>query len=232
MGRIRRLRKAGVDLESVIQLIELENCNESLYRFFPEKWQAQALVDGKIWLSTLETCRNYENPAQGDSGEATEIFLSGTHLGGGDDPTFVEIARRSGIQVGSSVNNVLLENNFFFEYAKDAYLFCTSKVSTPETLLDFGDYCVEITNPRLFAYLATKRITEMMKLSAAVTRHIIYGARVYMDLDTPSGLMGFVKPREYESQKEFRFLWEPIWPNRLAPFLLSCPELKGICRFV
>ena len=43
-----------------------------IFRFFSEKSHAIDFMDGKIRLSTLSTCRSYEDSLQGDSGEGIE----------------------------------------------------------------------------------------------------------------------------------------------------------------
>lgn|GEM_PF-1328226 len=51
-------------------LMQIEkNRPKKLFRFFKERKHAEDLVAGRVWLSTLKTCRNYEDPEQGDSKE-------------------------------------------------------------------------------------------------------------------------------------------------------------------
>ena len=54
---------------------------EFVYRFFKELSHAQALLNGQVWLSTLNTCRQYENNAQGDQLEATRVISHGSFQG-------------------------------------------------------------------------------------------------------------------------------------------------------
>jgi hypothetical protein len=78
----KKARNAWLTKSSSKTLILLDEHNESIYRFFSEEYQANALAQGEVWLSTLETCRAYEDPAQGDLEEAHETYNSGHAVGG------------------------------------------------------------------------------------------------------------------------------------------------------
>src|SRR5690606_38160050 len=93
----RELKEHGLSENSSRALVLLDEHSQSVYRFFQEEWQADALARGDVWLSTLETCRAYENPEQGDSEEGYETYNSGHAVGDSSDPELVEVARRSGI---------------------------------------------------------------------------------------------------------------------------------------
>jgi hypothetical protein len=56
-----RVRRVGVGF------LKLEvDPPAKVYRFFKEKAHADALAAGNIWISTLQRCREYEDPKQGD----------------------------------------------------------------------------------------------------------------------------------------------------------------------
>src|SRR6476620_9237059 len=82
-----------------------------VYRFFDEPQYAEALVNGYVWLSTLETCRSYEDPARGDRGEGTLAYRSGYIRGDGTDPSVQEVGRRAGIRIDSTSKNIILSDN-------------------------------------------------------------------------------------------------------------------------
>ena len=84
--------------------------NNCIYRFFKEEWQADELVKGNVWISTIETCREYEDPMQGDPDEATMVYNSGTIAGDGDDPNVQLIARRTGISIGNNCKNITIRS--------------------------------------------------------------------------------------------------------------------------
>ena len=240
MGKKSRLKKERRELEthglakrSSMTLILLDEHNESIYRFFSEEYQANALAQGEVWLSTLETCRAHEDPAQGDPEEAHETYNSGNAVGGSDDPNFVERARRSGIHIGPGCRNITVSDCSNRVSLPDTYVLCTTVEFSPEKLSEtFGKYCVEITNPRAFFLGVSKQLEDHASIKEAAAGKVIYKDRKYTGLESPPGPIGFVKPPDvYSSQNEFRFLWVPERnASRLTPFLLKCPELSSICK--
>nr|WP_306287585.1 hypothetical protein [Pseudoalteromonas sp. WY3] len=112
MGKKSRLKKerkkASFTQKLFKKLVFIDGYNNPVYRFFPEKWQAESLCQGNVWISTLETCRKYEDPLQGDLGEATQTYKSGHIVGGSGDPAFVEMASRSGIHIGECAQILIL----------------------------------------------------------------------------------------------------------------------------
>ncbi|HDK9887549.1 TPA: hypothetical protein PVT12_005421 [Klebsiella pneumoniae] len=46
-----------------------ENLPKKLYRFFEKEEYANEFINGRLRISTLETCRNHKNEAQGDRNE-------------------------------------------------------------------------------------------------------------------------------------------------------------------
>src|SRR4051812_31281980 len=87
---------------------------ERVYRFFQEEQHADALVDGLVWLSTLEECRRYEDPARGDRDEGTLTYNTGTITADGDDPTLQLVSQRCGIHIGPGCTNITISNNTSF----------------------------------------------------------------------------------------------------------------------
>lgn len=229
---LQELRNSGFSDGSIAQLILLNDQHESVYRFFQEDWQADALVKGEVWLSTLEACRSYEHPEQGDSDEASETYYSGHAVGGSNDADFVEIARRTGIHIGPGCSNITISNNTRVTKLPDAYVLCMTKEYIAGNLEGtFGKYCVEITNPRQFFIDVSEQLQTITKLNEGVAGFVIYQNRHFTGLENPPGPIGFVKPPDkYEMQKEFRFLWIPENANNLTPFSLSCPKVRGLCK--
>lgn len=227
----RALKAAGHTKDLLEKLVTIDGYNEPVYRFFPEKWQAESLCKGKVWISTLETCRQYEDPLQGDPEEATHTYNSGHIVGGSGDPAFVEMAARSGVHIGEGCSDITISNCTNIQRLPDAYVLCTTKEFRPQNLSDtFGNYCVRISNPAEF----------FKRVSAALNKHRIireggmglvkYKNRNYTGLQCPPGPIGFVKPSDqYSSQKEFRLLWIPQAPHDIEPFLLECPDVSELC---
>ncbi|MBU2731655.1 hypothetical protein [Acidithiobacillus ferridurans] len=228
----RELKQHGLSEGSSKTLLLFGEHSQSVYRFFQEEWQADALACGDVWLSTLETCRAYEDPAQGDPEEAHETYNSGHAVGGSDDPDFVEIARRSGIHIGPGCSNITLSNNTRKTVLPNAYVLCTTTEFSPEKLSDtFGRYCVEITSPKDFFVRVSASLEKSTQIKEAVAGKVIYKDRHYTGMESPPGPIGFVKPPDfYATQKEFRLLWVPENSTGLTPFLLKCPEASYLCK--
>jgi hypothetical protein len=228
----RELKQHGLSEGSSKTLLLFGEHSQSVYRFFQEEWQADALACGDVWLSTLETCRAYEDPAQGDPEEAHETYNSGHAVGSSDDPDFVEIARRSGIHIGPGCSNITLSNNTRKTVLPNAYVLCTTTEFSPEKLSDtFGRYCVEITSPKEFFDRVSASLGKSIPIKEAVADKVIYKDRHYTGMESPPGPIGFVKPPDlYATQKEFRFLWVPENSTGLTPFLLKCPEASYLCK--
>ncbi|MGP9558241.1 hypothetical protein [Psychrobacter sp. AOP7-A1-24] len=205
----------------------------SVYKFFKEEEHADALARGDVYLSTLENCRAYENSEQGDSEEAHETYFSGTLSGGGNDPEFVEQARRAGIGISKNANDIFLASCSNKKSIKDAYVLCASAEHAPENMNEAigNKFCVEIKNPRVFFNAVSKKISSVSTIRKASMGKIIYADRSYTGLDQPPGPIGFVKPAfPYEKQKEFRFLWIMENMGEINPPLLQCPEISHLCK--
>ncbi len=130
------------------KLYHLDDHTESIYRFFSEEWEADALVQGKVWLSTLNKCRAYEDAEQGDKDEAHLTYNSGYLVGDGDDRDFVRQAKQAGVKISSGSINCGIIDCVRTTSIEDAYVLCTTLEFSPEKLSEkFGKYCVEITDP-------------------------------------------------------------------------------------
>ncbi|MCP6036931.1 hypothetical protein NL368_26675, partial [Klebsiella pneumoniae] len=134
-----------------------------VYRFFKEKSHAEALCNGDVWLSTIETCRRYEDPLQGDPNEAIQTYSSGFISGGSDDSRFVSAAAHAGIHIGPGCSGITIQNCRSFNKMPDAFVLCTTLEFQPENLNDtFGNYCVEISNVEEFFGLITKKLKGLL----------------------------------------------------------------------
>lgn len=207
--------------------------NKHVYRFFQEKDHADALVEGKVWLSTLTKCRGYEDQFQGDSGEGTMHYQSGTISGSSHDKDFVEMARHANIGVGNDNKNIQIIDCSADHIIPDAFVICTTEHFSPDNIGEkFGKYCVEISNPKLFFELVTENIKKYQKMYQGAWGRIIYKERKFSGRDKIPGPMGFVKPPDkYSDQREVRFIWTIQGsPLLLEPFGLNIPEVKHLCR--
>lgn len=203
-----------------------------VFRFFPTADHANALASGNVWLSTLQTCRGYEDPLRGDKGEASQEFRSSYLQGDGDNPDLQTITQRLGIKVGPTVKNLTIGSGTRVMTLPDAYVLCTTEHFSPENLGDtFGRFCVEIREPDLFCQYVANALNRVTPLTGAQHASVTYRDRIYRDLEASPGTLGFVKPADgYAIQKEYRFLWTPKGAPLLKPFLLPVHETSGLCQ--
>ncbi|PML05226.1 hypothetical protein [Vibrio lentus] len=230
----RALKAAGFTDELMKKLVSIDGYNKPIYRFFPEKWQAESLCNGNVWISTLETCRQYEDPLQGDSEEATHTYNSGHVVGGSDDPAFMAVASRSGIDLRGNCSDIIIKDCTNIQKLRDAYVLCTTREFKPQNLSDtFGNYCVKISNPSEFFKLVSATLNKQSPIREGGMGLVQYKDRNYTGLQSTPGPIGFVKPEDqYSSQKEFRMLWVPQTSDVINPFLLECPDVSKLCSLM
>lgn len=204
-----------------------------VYRFFKEKCHAEALCNGDVWLSTIETCRRYEDPLQGDPDEAIQNYSSGIISGGSSDPHFVSAAANAGIHIGPNCSGITIQNCSSFNKMPNAFVLCTTMEFQPENLNDiFGHYCVEISNTKEFFDFITAKLNQLLPIRWGAMGAVKYGKNSFYGYQPPPGQIGFVKDRDkYSPQKEFRFLWVPEEFD-IQPRLVKCPELSYCCRMI
>ena len=202
----------------------------SVYRCFKEASHAETLCNGQIWISTLETCKHYEDLLQGDPEEAHLIYNTGSVNGGSEDRNFVEIAARAGIMIGPGCSNISISDCTNTTRIPDGFVLCTTSLFDPATFKTFGEACVEIREPRQFFECVTRAMSIHHTITQAAFGSIIYQHREYTGLQSPPGPLGFVKPDRYSPQKEVRFLWLVESRSTLQPFLLNVPEVASLCR--
>ena len=237
-SRLKKERKAlkELDLPDSLakKLVSIDGYNSPIYRFFPEKWQAEALCNGEVWISTLETCRQFEDPNQGDAEEAIHTYNSGHIFGGSNDPAFVEMASRSGVHIGEGCSNITISGCTNVQKLPNSFVLCTTTSYKPNELSGtFGNYCVQISNPKEFFKQTSKALNLRTTIKEGAQGKVIYSDRVYTGLQQIPGPIGFVKPIDkYATQEEYRFLWIPMLSDDIQPFLLHCPEVAELCTMV
>lgn len=209
---------------------------KTIFRFFKEKEHAEALCKGDVWLTTLQTCREYDDPLQGDAKEATHTYDGGTSVlhGDGSDLDFVTKAARLGIRVSPDSKDIQISGGFHSFSIPNAYVLCTTQEFNPSKLSDtFGNYCVEISEPKEFFELVSAKLHHTVSLKHGYMGPVTYDKRDHMVHEALPAPIGFVKPKDiYSEQKEFRFLWLPADKRDIKPLLLSCPEVAKLCRII
>lgn len=215
-----------------------------LYRFFRNEWEAECLLDGKVWIGTLKKCREFECPQQGDKSEGSSTY----HIVqfSIDNRVITEkdhhIIRHSPIGISlpppgefyrGSIN---LGNVKVYNQIPNGFLLCTT--NTPDKLREQSsewEYGVEIT-------LSQSKIFEILTRAFAKKGILIVRrnhdwanydtSRIYHDpLEAPRNL-AFIKPDLHRYQSEYRFFWEAQYGYEYPDdgILIDCPEIKPYLR--
>jgi len=163
----------------------------------------QALQDGLLYMNSIEFFKRIENPEQKDIFEGTDEWLN-------PDISKIVIGQRQ-----LKKNNGTLSASLSFEHKNDK-LFCISvickhdKIRNDYKIFDdrmkkFGDSFMVIYNlPQFFERI---NIGLQRDKNSGKINYCKSGKVKYINLDKFDGEYGpFIKPKEYEHQKEWRLL--------------------------
>lgn len=239
MGRASRLKQerraaeAGISAPLSVLRPAQRRTPIRAYRYFREFEHAEAFIRGDIRLSTLEVCRGYENPAQGDAEEAIHTYNTGSLYGSSEDAEFVALAARAGIAIGPGCSGITVTDCKKIDRLPDAYVLCLTDSDRPEVFRDdFGPYCVEITNLPAFAHSFSIGVAKLLGVNQGRYGPVTYREREYTGFQPFPGELGFVKPLTYAKQREIRLLWERPDGARLEPIVVSVPGIRHFVRRV
>ena len=224
---------------------QVEDANQlrglPLYRFFKNEREAECLLDGKVWISTLQKCREFECPQQGDKAEATSLYhivdFSIDHrVITEKDHWIASHSTIGGIDLpppGEFYDGCLsLRNVGIHRKIQNGFLLCTT--NDPDKLQEQSNewkYGVEITlrQSKIFEILTRAIIKKGIPIRQNRHGWADYDtSRIYHDpLEAPRNL-AFIKPDLHRHQSEYRFFWEApygyVYPN--DGVLVECPEIK------
>lgn len=204
----------------------------TIYRYFREAEHATDFASGKVWISTLNSCRTYEDAERGDKEEGTLEYRTGHIKGDYGDKSFETMARRGGVELKLGATNCTLNATRKMRI-DDAFVLCMAEERTPQLAKTFGEYCVEIIEPEKFFMLISSRLMDAQKVKECVFGRVNYQARDFSGLEEPPGDIGFVKPVDrYCDQKEVRFLWTVERGMEIKSFSLEVPEIARLCRLI
>ncbi len=203
---------------------------EVIYRFFQKESYAEAFSQGKIRLSTLESCRGYEDPRQGDKKEGVQAHM--VSMNGS--------IHKKDVRHGVTMMNLPVMSNSHYSisdtvvhrYIPDAYVLCTTETYEPSNMSGtFGDYCVKIEIPEVFFNIVTMRLE--MELGPMFAKFANVEYKIDFESMSDEGL-GFTKePDQYADQKEVRMLWLPSIRQKIKPsFTIDCPEVSELCKVI
>lgn len=209
-----------------------ENKIERTFRFFDLEEYAESFLKGTMRISTLSCCRKFEDPLQGDAGEAVHTHSISRMVGGGNDLGFMRGMQSAGFYVDPDARNVTISDVDVVHKIPDAFLLCTTENYNPNELAKtFGKYCVEIFDPISFHKVVTEELSKITVLSESVFGRVKYKNRISFNADEAPGILGFVKPSKYAPQSEVRHLWIPSGDTTLLePFLINVPAAAQYCR--
>lgn len=220
----------------------LENKTKPLNRFFKNKEQALAFLDGDVWISTLQKCREFEDPQQGDIDEGSSTFhqefltIKNRIITEED----IAIANLVGVRLPAAGSfydgEIVLENNLGKTLIKNGFLLCTTndpvslQAQSPE-----WEYGIEINmNPDdFFRYLTMSLLIKKIPISKGRHDWADYDtARIYRDYTQKLENLAFLKPNIHKKQSEYRFFWETRNHFEYPPngILIKCPQVKPFLR--
>lgn len=228
------MQPAPPQYDCQFQISKPADIPEKVYRFFDKPEHADDFANGRLWISTLERCRQYEDPKQGDKHEGMIARLvDDLKLTDGRNTKTQMLAQSMGIKVPASDINISIKNSTFVTRLADGLVLCTTLKYAPDTLSDnFGKHCVEISNPHEFFKTLTQSLLSTYPMIAeAVAGPIIYEDRVAPIHKKISTHIGLIKPSDpYAEQEEYRMLWLVKHNIPLTPGIINVPALADYCR--
>lgn len=212
-----------------------------LYRFFKEKCHAECFLDGKVWISTLQKCREFECEQQGDPYEGTSIFqqeylvIENRYITEHDYQT----ARHAGMGIsppGTFQNGrIVISKNTKTTSIPNGFLLCTT--NTPSDLQAQSSewkYGVEITlrPSKLFELLTYAISRQNIPITSRHHAWTNYDTkRNYHDYKQAPQNLAFIKPNLHRMQSEYRFFWLASSKyNYPEGVLINCPEIKSYLK--
>ena len=187
---------------------------------------------GRIWISTLESCRKAEEPDRGDPGEGTLTYHSGVITGHGTDPRLQATAQRLRVSIGQEAEDITFEDCTSEISIPDAFVLCLTERFEPDAMEGIGKFAVEITDPRTFFRRVTAELRQQRPIRNWSYRAVTYTSRTYRELEpAPRAGVSFIKPPDpYAKQQEVRGVWQTYTMQDCQPFLLNCPAVRRLLR--
>ena len=197
-----------------------------VYRYFNDEAHAQRLLDGVVWLSTIEHCRKTDEIRQSDPEEATSTWFI-EKLDPNMEPELLERANRALDRYGSRMSNcsdvrlVLMVPNGF--------MFCTS---LEPGLTSFGGHCVRIAEPARFYSEVSKALLAVHTFDRQGFAPMTYGEREVGGFDghpTDPMLLG---PPGNAPEREARMYWVPKAGTIIERMEISVPPVRELCTLI
>jgi hypothetical protein len=189
--------------------IECKRPDGPVYRRPGEGW-AHPFVNGCVRLGSLESFRNQEDPAKIDAREGEQTYRSGAISGLSSDPEVAHRMQHSGIAVfGGGVASISMSGNTTTWHIPNAFVLCMSTVRDSDvTQQRYGEECVRIFDVEgLFRAITATLVASGYSIRSARADVVTYTERDFQGNEASPGLLAFVKPKRYEVEQEYRFVW-------------------------
>ena len=205
-----------------------------LFRFFETEAYASDFLNGRVWITTLSSCRRAEGSERGDRTEAAFTHHI-ERMTRSENPRQFDAAMA---QTGVFTNvegDLTLQNISIIGGEPDMYMLCLTQLFDPKAMEGgFGKWAVRVAQPKEFFRLLTKAVAELTGIDQAAMGPVEYLGREMADYQAAKVPKFFLKPKDgYAHQKEVRMLWNKanqVWLPK--PFLLPCPEVAALCSLV
>lgn len=202
-----------------------------LYRFLDVEEHANNFAKGQIFVSTLNRCREHEDPKRRDSGEAIHMYNSGAWTGDGQEEHIRAVSSHLGIDVSESTD-ITLQTNTSRRALPDAYVLCATSDPNPDRMGEkMGPYCIEISSPLDFGNVLFDRLRQLLPLEEKCAfDQVQYKPREHEGLERPPGKIGFVKPIHFAPEAEWRWLFMAAEKHSPQGLVVDAPEAAQFLR--
>ena len=204
-----------------------------LYRYFERAEHAQRLVDGHVWLSTLEYVRKCD-ASRADPHDATmryQVSRLDADTPKAEASLILDRLRADRFFDGDP-SGIRAQNLTLVSVVPDSFLLCLSSLKMDKRLQRvFGKYCVEIENPVALWREINTAVLQVMPKAFPRFDAVTYTGRSYRDADPQPGMLGFASDPSLAFEREFRMIWYPSEPGlKLSPKEVEVPRARKLCR--
>lgn len=204
----------------------------AVYRYINDDEYAERMLDGYLYIPTLQMSRDREDEERGDKYEGYKRYYVESASGSLDSPKVRYAAEQLGVSFGdSSAGNVSFAWCSSNKRFSDAYILCTSRVLTPHMFESFGKHCIEIVNIPLFYEIVSEILERDYDVYHGIAAKTIYNDRWYSGEELPpKAHVELLKPANYKHQREYRFAWNTRGKGTLKPLTIYSEKFKQLFK--
>ena len=205
----------------------------TLFRYFDRDEYYEDFLAGRVWVTTIDACRNSEDADRADRFEATHTFVQPRPVWDSTSPVGRAVMKQLGVSVPPG-SRVFLEGNSSTEFHPDQYMLCLSRSLNRRLMEKFSPGAkkvVRIVRPTALIDAIGKAIHEKDSLFHYECAPVLYerpdagGSEL-----TPRYAPWMMKPRRYSEEQEIRVVWRPQMHRRVLGS--GFVEIEDIGRFV